>query len=248
MGRRSKRDGLLGAKNSATPPRAPGQESRRELTAKDRQPTCRAAPVSAGLLGRNCPARAPEVTFVQIKQLIRFVLIADLLVLWNSPIASAQTAPNSPSAGESAGESNTPDQKKSLTEVNKELTNPISSIWSITFQENTYWLNMPTGHSDRNQIAATFQPVLPIALTRDWNLISRPVIPIFNSTPYLNNSGNFHRVTGFGDTVFVTMLSPTERLVGRWLLAAGPTFIFPTASNRRLGQNNGNSDPVEYLA
>ena len=32
---------------------------------------------------------------------------------------------------------------KSLDEVNKELSNPISSIWALQLQENTYWLNRP---------------------------------------------------------------------------------------------------------
>ena len=110
---------------------------------------------------------------------------------------------------------------------------------------------MPTGHADRIQINTQFQPVLPVSLTDNWNLINRPVIPVFNSNPYINpKSGNVHRVTGFGDTVFVTMLSPTENLVGRWLLAAGPTFIFPTATNSRLGQNKWQIGPagvVGYL-
>src|ERR1700724_1262171 len=54
---------------------------------------------------------------------------------------------------------------KSLTEVNKELSNPISSIWALAFQENTYWSNKP----ERNVINIQFQPVLPVALTDDWN-------------------------------------------------------------------------------
>jgi hypothetical protein len=169
-----------------------------------------------------------------------------LLVLGGLSRAMAQTTTAPP-----VDESKLPDDKKSLTEVQKELTNPISSIWSITFQENTYDVNMPTGHDDRIQINTQFQPVLPVALTDNWNLINRPVIPVFNSTPYINaKSGNIHRVTGFGDTVFVTMLSPTDKLVGRWLLAAGPTFIFPTATNTRLGQDRWQIGPagvVGYL-
>jgi hypothetical protein len=194
--------------------------------------------------------RKGSVVRSQTTKFLGCVPIVALLLLHDLPIAIAQTTANPPSVSQSVDETKLPDEKKSLTEVNKELTNPISSIWSITFQENTYWLNMPTGHSDRNQVTATFQPVLPVSLTDNWNLISRPVIPVFNSNPYINDSGNFHRVTGFGDTVFVTMLSPTERLVGRWLLAAGPTFIFPTASNRRLGQNKWQMGPagvVGYL-
>jgi hypothetical protein len=145
------------------------------------------------------------------------------LALTAAPPASAQTA-----------------DRESLNEVNKELSNPISSIWALQLQENTYWLNTP----DRNVVNLQFQPVLPLALTDDWNLITRPVFQVMNSTPYLNQSGNLHRVTGFGDTILATMLSPSPKLAGPWLLAAGPSFIFPTASNSRLGQNKWQIGPA----
>jgi hypothetical protein len=89
-----------------------------------------------------------------------------------------------------------------------------------------------------------FQPVLPLALTDNWNLITRPVFQAMNSTPYVNQSGNLRRVTGFGDTILATLLSPSPKLAGRWLLAAGPSFIFPTASNSRLGQNKWQLGPA----
>jgi hypothetical protein len=133
--------------------------------------------------------------------------------------------------------------KASLTEVNKELSNPISTIWALSFQQNTFWLNKP----ERNVVNMLFQPVLPVSLTSNWNLISRPVIPVFNSTPYVNNSGNLHRITGFGDTALVELLSPSPRLAGPWLVGAGPTFIFPTASNSRLGQNKWQIGPTGLL-
>jgi hypothetical protein len=163
-----------------------------------------------------------------------------LLVCWAS-VARGQSGPVAP---DNRAVEMQPDETKSLTEVNKELSNPISSIWSLTLQENTYWLTMPSGHTNRNQVNLQFQPVLPVALTDNWNLINRPVLQVLNSTPYINNSGNLHRLTGFGDTAFVTMLSPTDRLVGNWLLAAGPTFIFPTASSSRLGQDKWQLGPA----
>jgi len=129
---------------------------------------------------------------------------------------------------------------ESLSEVNKELSNPISSIWALQLQENTYWLNRP----ERNSINLQFQPVLPLALTDNWNLIIRPVFQVMNSTPYVNNSGNLHRVTGFGDTILATLLSPSPKLAGPWLLGLGPSFIFPTASNSRLGQNKWQIGPA----
>jgi hypothetical protein len=133
--------------------------------------------------------------------------------------------------------------KASLTEVNKELSNPISTIWALSFQQNTFWLNKP----ERNVVNLLFQPVLPVSLTSNWNLITRPVIPVFNSTPYVNTSGNLHRVTGFGDAVLVELLSPAPRIAGPWLVGAGPTFIFPTASNSRLGQNKWQIGPTVLL-
>src|ERR1700730_15397211 len=81
---------------------------------------------------------------------------------------------------------------KSLDEVNKELSNPISSIWALQLQENTYWLDKP----ERNVVNLQFQPVLPLALTDDWKLITRPVFQVMNSTPYVNKSGNLHVLRG----------------------------------------------------
>src|SRR5271163_5124726 len=132
-------------------------------------------------------------------------------------------------------ESNLPDNQKSATEVNKELSNPISSIWALQIQENTYFIHPGfEDKSSRNSVNVQFQPVLPLALTDDWNLITRPVFQVMNSSPYVNQSGNLHRVTGFGDTILATLLSPSPKLAGPWLLGAGPSFIFPTASNSRL--------------
>jgi hypothetical protein len=156
----------------------------------------------------------------QYAQIIALFVFLGLMVV--AP-ASAQTADD-----------------KELDEVNKKLSNPISSIWALQLQENAYWLNKP----DRNVVNLQFQPVLPVGLTDDWNLITRPVFQVMNSTPYVNESGNLHRVTGFGDTILATMLSPSAKLAGPWLLAAGPTFIFPTASNSRLGQNKWQFGPA----
>ena len=68
-----------------------------------------------------------------------------------------------------------------------------------------------------------------------------------NSSPYVNESGNLHRVTGFGDTILATLISPSPKLAGPWLLGAGPSFIFPTASNSRLGQNKWQIGPAGVL-
>src|SRR5690348_18168485 len=150
----------------------------------------------------------------------RVVTLVGFLVLMVVPCVVAQTS-----------------ESKSLDEVNEELSNPISSIWALQLQENTYWLNRP----ERNVVNFQFQPVLPLALTNNWNLITRPVFQVMNSMPYVNQSGSLHRVTGFGDTILATLVSTSPRLAGPWLLGLGPSFIFPTASNSRLGQKDRKS-------
>jgi hypothetical protein len=158
-----------------------------------------------------------------ISRFTRSLVLFTLLGFLHVPSAAAQTA-----------------DSQSLDEVNKELSNPISSIWALQLQENTYWLNKP----DRNVVNLQFQPVLPLALSDDWNLITRPVFQVMNSTPYVNESFHLHRVTGFGDTILATLLSPSPKLAGPWLLGAGPSFIFPTATNSRLGQNKWQLGPA----
>jgi hypothetical protein len=74
--------------------------------------------------------------------------------------ASAQTKSNPPPVDESK----LPDNQKSETEVNKELSNPISSIWALQIQENTYFIHPGIeDKSSRNSVNVQFQPVLPLA-------------------------------------------------------------------------------------
>jgi hypothetical protein len=143
-------------------------------------------------------------------------------------------------------------EAQSLTEVSKQLANPVTSFWSLQFQQNNYLLNNPDRYSPNLQ----FQPVLPISLTKDWNLITRPVIPLFVAQPHPVPSGSPPRMdiettTGFGDMILLEMLSPASSIAGNWLLGAGPTFILPTASTDFTGQGKWQAGPsvvVGYLS
>ena len=109
---------------------------------------------------------------------------------------------------------------------------------------------------DRYSPNLQFQPVLPVSLTRDWNLITRPVIPLFVSQPHPVLAGSPPRMesettTGFGDMILLEMLSPASSIAGNWLLGVGPTFIFPAASTAFTGQGKWQAGPsvvVGYLS
>ncbi len=131
----------------------------------------------------------------------------------------------------------------SASELNRQLTNPVSSIWWISNQFNNFELN--NGHWNNNW---NFQPVLPLSLTNDWNLITRPVMPFYNIVPHETAPGQFERAAGLGDLVLLELLSPAHS--GNWVLGAGPTFIFPTATSEFTGQGKWQAGPsvvVGYL-
>ena len=134
----------------------------------------------------------------------------------------------------------TDEKEQSLTEVNKQLTNPVSSIWSLTFQFNNFILE--NDHWNNNML---FQPVLPVSLTEDWNLINRPVIPIYNSVPHPIGPNRIRQTTAFGDIADVEMLSPAHS--DPWLLGLGPTAIFPSATSMFTGQGKYQIGPASVL-
>jgi hypothetical protein len=132
---------------------------------------------------------------------------------------------------------------ESASELNRQLTNPVSSIWSIANQFNNFKLNNGRWNNNWN-----FQPVLPVSLTKDWNLITRPVMPFYNIVPHETAPGEFNRATGLGDLALLELLSPAHS--GNWVLGAGPTFIFPTATSHFTGQGKWQAGPsvvVGYL-
>ncbi len=132
----------------------------------------------------------------------------------------------------------------STAEASKQAANPLSNLWLMQIQQNNNWIGMPAKNGNSVQSNLQFQPLMSVRVNDDWNLITRPVIQTFTSTPFLNQAGQEKRVTAFGDTVLAFALSPSRNLVGNWLLAAGPSFIFPTATNSLLGQNTWQVGPA----
>src|SRR5215475_11618693 len=128
------------------------------------------------------------------------------------------------------------DGEESASELNRKLTNPVSSIWSIANQFNNFELN--NGHWSNNW---NFQPVLPVSLTKDWNLITRPVMPFYNIVPHETAPNEFNRDAGLGDLALVELFSPAHS--GNWVLGLGPTAIFPTATSHFTGQGKWQLGP-----
>jgi len=143
------------------------------------------------------------------------------------------------------------DDGHSLTEINKQLTNPVTDLWSIQFEQNNYRVDPGRGEEDRWSSNLLFQPVLPVAIDPDWNLITRPVVPLFVSTPRPDpepgDPTHIGRSTTFGDITLLQLVSPSPKLAGKWLLGLGPTWLFPTANSDFTGQGKYQVGPAALV-
>jgi hypothetical protein len=141
--------------------------------------------------------------------------------------------------------------EESLREVARQINNPISPLWQITFDNQIVGLDR--GGLDGDDVAYTgvFQPFMPVDLSflglerfawaRDFRLITQLSVPFVETTPLPPGPGG-DRKTGFGDIQLASVLAPSQ--TSGWLGGIGPTFIFPTASDDALGQGKWQAGPV----
>jgi hypothetical protein len=116
-----------------------------------------------------------------------------------------------------------------VEEIAKQAQNPVASLISVPFQNN---LNFGVGPKDDQQNVLDIQPVIPIKLTDDWNLITRTIVPVVYE-PYISPTAG--DATGLGDVQLAMYLSPTKS-TGSIIWGVGPAISFPTATERYLGQ------------
>ena len=134
-------------------------------------------------------------------------------------------------------------EDQSAAAMAQEASNPFASSWALQLQQNNNWREMPRGEDRyRVQNNLQFQPLLSLRLTEKQGLIVRPVVTVVNSVPHFDQSGQNARTAGVGDTVLAFAL-PRSLFGGRLMVGAGPTFIFPTASEDLLSQDNWQVGP-----
>ena len=123
----------------------------------------------------------------------------------------------------------------SAEELAKLAQNPVGNLISLPFQNNT---NLNFGPEKGTQNILNIQPVIPISVNDDWNIITRTIVPVI-SMPSLYPGDD--RTHGIGDTVFTAFLSPAKP--GHWIWGAGPVVQLPTNTNAELGNKNWGLGP-----
>jgi hypothetical protein len=125
----------------------------------------------------------------------------------------------------------------SAEELAKLAQNPVGNLISVPFQDN---LNLNTGPLARNQNVLNIQPVIPIDVSPDWNIITRTIIPVI-SQPALDPSGS--RINGIGPVQISAFLSPANPSNGT-IWGIGAITQVPTATNNVLGSNQWGLGPT----
>jgi hypothetical protein len=124
----------------------------------------------------------------------------------------------------------------SAEELAKLAQNPVGNLISVPFQNNT---NYNVGPLNGNQNILNIQPVIPVEISPEWNIITRTIVPVI-SQPKLSQDSE--RKNGIGDTVFSAFLSPARP--GHWIWGVGPVVQLPTNTSDELGNKNWGLGPT----
>ncbi|MCX7549398.1 hypothetical protein [Xanthomarina sp. F2636L] len=120
----------------------------------------------------------------------------------------------------------------------KQLLNPIASLISVPFQANT---DFGIGAADGTRFTLNVQPVIPLSISEDWNLIARVILPIISQSDVFGDSGN---QTGLGDAVVSAFFSPKAPTSGGLIWGAGPVLLVPTSTDNLLGSGKFGVGPT----
>jgi len=164
------------------------------------------------------------------------------------PANSGQLAPaEASSCFSAAGErppaprSQDPDESggaESDADLAQELTNPLADLMTIPIQANYDRGIGPTDDGTKWQI--NVQPVVPLELSEEWNLITRTIVPVISQEDIYPGAGSQF---GLGDINASFFFSPKKATDG-WVWGVGPVLLLPTATDSLLGTKKWGAGPA----
>jgi hypothetical protein len=144
-----------------------------------------------------------------------------------------------------------PDEATQADQLAKQLNNPISSLISVPFQSNEDWGFGPTGKGYKYTL--NIQPVIPISINKDWNLIVRTIVPIVSQHDlfYFANlpkdsplQPQNRSQDGLSDTLQSFFFSPKKPGPFGLIWGLGPALLYPTGTHPFLGTGTFSIGPT----
>jgi hypothetical protein len=118
-------------------------------------------------------------------------------------------------------------------DLEKKIQNPIASIISLPFQNNTDF-GVGSWNGTRNTL--NIQPVIPFSINENLNLISRTIIPIVSQP-----TGPGESESVLGDISLSLFLTPAKP--GKVIYGGGLALGIPTATGNFLGSEKWSAGP-----
>jgi hypothetical protein len=129
-------------------------------------------------------------------------------------------------------------QEHDADELARQLSNPVADLISVPIQGNFDFGAGPD--NDGEAITINVQPVMPISLSENWNVISRTILPI----AYRDYLPPGDETFGIGDITQSLFFSPKH---SDPIWGVGPVFLIPTASDDVLGAGQFGVGPTAVV-
>jgi hypothetical protein len=160
---------------------------------------------------------------LNVRASVWVAVLGTMLALPAMAQTQTQPAPAQAAAEPGAAQAAPP----SAADLARQLSNPVASLVSVPFQFN--W-DQPVGPGDETRFVLNVQPVIPLSLNDDWNLILRWIMPYIGQPPLFEGGVPTQGMGDIGASMFFSPAKP-----GRFIWGAGPVFLLPTNASPVLG-------------